>query len=928
MPSQTFFSSTTFAIPAGQTALTITCVGGGGSGGGSGDPPGGAGGGGGAAIAVSSYNGMSGEVLTITIGATAAGGAGGSPNGSDGTTGGDSQVSNATPTVLCKAKGGSGGGKSIPGNFGLGGAGGLAGSCVGNVSITAGTSGGNGDTTGGGSLQGLGGGGGSVGGGAGADSANITGSNGSAPYVTITYTTPNNYAVGTGTLFIGNYCADALIPSGDSGVTPSGYITNSIGTSGNFYSYINDNPYSSLTDNTYLHIYSSGVRTFPGVYYSTYDGLNNNLYLHNLTTNQSKALLSIPKSSGVIEQITHDFVNNSLYLGFNSYNIYRFDMENNIFSYDMAGYIKIFIDYFTNIKYYLSSNRIVGVNLDNSVVFSYNTPASTYINNWSQDVRLRRIYIVEVFAGSYFLRYIDTNTNTIVNCDYITRSNFNQRFDIGNSHIYQFDINNYIDNITFNQDTGVVNNSSAMLNIAPNSNATSFDLRLDTLTNELYYVSLSGASNYYLNRINIINSGINSFATSGNIECFDFGRDYFQQTADFTLTSTKPSFGGTSSRLVSNASVSLRAIENHSGTFISSRVLTSNNIDMWYPFSNVLSIWTQNSGEIKQTIGSQYTTINQNYNSRANWDTAKLRLNIFSIIKSGEPCNFDIKSAQVNIYCSGVFAPTSSKTNTFTLYCSGKNSITNSATLYTLGGTAYKQTALFIYSKSSVSGVPTLYIKSIPTKTNTSTLFINGAAAQKSTTLFMRASVPISGRMNLFLKAKNPTPFSKISSLFTFSSTSSGIYKKTSLYLKVQPASGQFNSNMNLAMAGVGSFKSTSSMNLFLKRDNYLGNPINTTSIFLKNAISGVNNTATIFICSPSGTFGAVPKSGTMNLFIQRASSNLISNTSLFINGPRNVTNTTPIYMNSRPSATGNPPLYVKGVGNLTSNSKLFIGGF
>jgi hypothetical protein len=162
--TQTFTTSGTFTVPAGNSSITVECWGAGGGGGGNGAQGGGGGGGG-------AYSSSS---LAVTVGAqfTLNIGAGGNGTASIGSAGGDTWFGSIS-TIL--AKGGSGG---VNGTSGTGGAGG---SGVGSIKYSGGAGGSGGSDTGGGGGSSAGTSAGGVAGGAGAGNAVGPGSGGTAP---------------------------------------------------------------------------------------------------------------------------------------------------------------------------------------------------------------------------------------------------------------------------------------------------------------------------------------------------------------------------------------------------------------------------------------------------------------------------------------------------------------------------------------------------------------------------------------------------------------------------------------------------------------------------------------------------------------------------------------------------------------------------
>ncbi len=431
----------------------------------------------------------------------------------------------------------------------------------------------------------------------------------------------------------------------------------------------------------------------------------------------------------------------------------------------------------------------------------------------------------------------------------------------------------------------------------------------------MYYVAPSGGYDQIIKK----NLNSHTVATTGMsgvyITGFSFGRDYFKQSYDFTLTDI-PSSWGTSAPIVSNANMVYRGLESQNATFITSKVLKPDNTNIWYQTFPNYSVFRVGSGNYVQNTTGLNTVISGNVNDTADWNSAKLRTDAFSVWQSGKVCNFDLYATKVVINCSGTYPPAQPASGNCTLYTKGKIATTKTTTCYILAsGTKVAGCTLYEGGKAPSSGVRTLWIKGKVPYSGSITCYMRGITTRIAT-------------MPLYLKVLSWSPITDNCTLYEFGSTNSGIYKSRTLFLGCQPASGQYPGAMNMLIGGYGAFRKTTNMPLFLGCNRYLGNPSKVTTLFLKNEVSGINNAVTLWMQGPVGNSGSVPWSGSMNLFIARANTPTVKGCTLYTRGPANITNNTPLYLLCKPSANSGIPLYTKSYGIVTGGPTICLNGY
>lgn len=232
------------------------------------------------------------------------------------------------------------------------------------------------------------------------------------------------------------------------------------------------------------------------------------------------------------------------------------------------------------------------------------------------------------------------------------------------------------------------------------------------------------------------------------------------------------------------------------------------------------------------------------------------------------------------------------------LFVQGSESVNDGIPLYIAGGFAFNQCDLYLYGNDSVnSGIP---------------LFIDGGI-QKAT-------------MPLYINSASPSQSSGSFPLSVWATTNSGVSNNVSLFIGENAPSGVMNGGMNLYLNGPGSTRVTSSMNLFLKRDAY--SEQSSISLYCHNEYTQSTGQLTLFLSAPSGTLGAIPISGAMNLFIARNSESIAHNFPMYVSGPSTSQENLSVYINGGTPYFSSIPLFVDGIGQSNESVKLYTTGY
>ncbi len=305
--------------------------------------------------------------------------------------------------------------------------------------------------------------------------------------------------------------------------------------------------------------------------------------------------------------------------------------------------------------------------------------------------------------------------------------------------------------------------------------------------------------------------------------------------------------------------------------------------------------------------------------------SAALKMGSWCPSLGGASYNTDIKIYSARVKLDSWCTPLSTG-NSLTLYTSGQVKSMESLDLYLQQSTVFDGLDLYIQGAGSTNSGCTLYIAgdfsfgSIP-------LYIGGKDSTNSGIPLTIVGATEKASMPLYINSAPPSQMSGNMPLFMWATQNSGISQGMTLFVGENAPSGVKSAGMNLYINGPNSQRVTASMPLFLKRDAY--SEQGSVTLYCHNAYTESSGNLTLFLQAPSGTLGAVPISGAMNLFIARDSESVAHNMSLYVAGPNSSTESLPFYINGGTPYFSSIPLYTNGLGVTTSDPlKFFTSGF
>ena len=232
--------------------------------------------------------------------------------------------------------------------------------------------------------------------------------------------------------------------------------------------------------------------------------------------------------------------------------------------------------------------------------------------------------------------------------------------------------------------------------------------------------------------------------------------------------------------------------------------------------------------------------------------------------------------------------------------------------LHTLAGYAQTTFELFEAGHLNSSGDINLYIAGHTPYSGSMNLFTEGIYRE-------------TGVLNLHTTAGVATLSNGNIPLSTWSTTNSGVFSHLPLSLNVDSIP---NENVLYLTTNGGGYLGIGSgnFNLSLYNDN-----LATASIdcVLVNNYTASSGNITLYIEAPSGTYGAIPTSGNMNLFLNREYEGVSAAITMSISGPVLNSGDVSMYIyGGYPISSGNINLYLPANGSLTATKPLYTHGF
>ena len=255
----------------------------------------------------------------------------------------------------------------------------------------------------------------------------------------------------------------------------------------------------------------------------------------------------------------------------------------------------------------------------------------------------------------------------------------------------------------------------------------------------------------------------------------------------------------------------------------------------------------------------------------------------------------EVNLSKLNLVFDNWYIPATG-VNALTLYASGSPATpTGIMDLYLHNNKHPGEIDLFVEGHVPSSGEMTLYTIA-GAKTNTTTLFLAN---------YWSAS---NAEFNLFTSGKTWPYHSGNTTLFTYSTTNSGLRDSVKLFTGTPENRAIPEYAMNMYLHSMGT--ETVGMNLVMYNDNVVDSGL---SLFLKNAYTATNSGVSLFTGKALSADGSQGLDSEIPLYIARSS--------------ESTSHIVPMYLKAGEQSTSNFNLYVFGASGYNSNVTMYVSG-
>jgi len=751
------------------------------------------------------------------------------------------------------------------------------------------------------------------------------------------------------TLTLYNANSEKLYPSGNS--TASGSWLNSDNNTLNMWSYVDEDPYNSLSDNSSIRSYQSGYYVQPeNLYWVCESGI----IKYNLSsTTVTKIYNGInPELS---THIAYNSIDDFIYYGVEDGNdcvIYRVDKNgkreaqlssdlgagiafsnyyNTVFSLDKDGDFKSL----TNEQYQIDRASLLGretqdrrlrINPDTNDIYALKTEPTNY---------LTKVYKLNHLTGSWdYIRLLSYGM-------------FGGAFDIdyASGNIYYTATDNYFSPAYYGIIKESLTSGSGTRIVSVNS-PTYFQTReivFNQKSRKLYYVAedISGINKTY----NLVRTDdVGGSATTllalpevSGIKAMCLDGDLYKNYIDFELTDLTSEFGlvGATPANISNAFITVKAKNYNDFSYVRAKVLTSDKSNyIWYSnYSDGTPRLDSASGIYTYDIGRNSSSINSSYNKVNDWNGGILRLEVAGST-SGNSDITQIDSINMTLISNaidGISVPSG-----IDLYIGGNGVEYSQIPLHIVSDASVSSLDLFLTSSTTVSGDIYGYTYGHAPISGGIDLYLMGLLPESSFTGYLYGHDTVNNSFNcytsgtdyilsyipLFLSAQDPINIDSQTTLFTYGAESPTLFSTINLFTTtialVNPSS-----IIPLYIDGYGGVSRSSSMNLFLKSET--PSLSNTLDLTVGNYTSGVEKALNLTMWGPEGWNGSSYGSGTIPLVIGQGNEPIQNNITLFIKTQEYSYNSIPLMLEGQPNIRAELTLSISGIQPVHNSIWLYV---
>jgi hypothetical protein len=226
---------------------------------------------------------------------------------------------------------------------------------------------------------------------------------------------------------------------------------------------------------------------------------------------------------------------------------------------------------------------------------------------------------------------------------------------------------------------------------------------------------------------------------------------------------------------------------------------------------------------------------------------------------------------------------------------------------------------LYTYGYGTDSGNFPMYISGVYSTSDNINLYIEGLTTPLET------GTPTSGIFNLYTSGPPRTAASGEIPLFLWSTTNSGAFATTPLLTGYEEGYADPTHTMNLFLKTSEFGTYSTSFDLFLGHDTTTSSGVN---LFLGNYWLENSGNVNLYMCAPVGTYGAVPLSGQMNLYIARTYEGMTASQNMYLKVNEGYNDYCYLSISGSVSSSSNINLYTKSYSTINSGLLLYNHGF
>ena len=293
---------------------------------------------------------------------------------------------------------------------------------------------------------------------------------------------------------------------------------------------------------------------------------------------------------------------------------------------------------------------------------------------------------------------------------------------------------------------------------------------------------------------------------------------------------------------------------------------------------------------------NEFLEFTVNEGGRNTWEPLipNLYISVSGMLRYGvnNPWTWKISGMELTASGSLYVASTSGTNNSFDMYTGGFSSASGSFDLITFSEAPSGNLPLFICCKAPSGNLP----------------------------FFMSGSSQSSGNFNMFLSGSLVSSGQFDASILGHDDTT-----KQLLMMVKAPTLGSGINGPEMMIVGPSQLPFSGIIPMVVYQNT---SPNLSLDMFIQNSAVAANSGFNMFIQAPSGTYGAVPLSGVLPMYIARDSEGIDAGINMYIGGPTSESSGFNMFIDGTQSNTANFNISISGGGPINNSLNTYIHGF